>query len=187
MDNIEKELKELEEFKNCMLSFHIPRWEELPDIDLYMDQVITFIEQSLYFWSDNTRESIITPSMINNYVKLKLIPKPIKKRYNKVHLAYLFVISILKCVFTIQDIKYGILFQKQLDGEKLAYNSFCEEQENAIKFIANNINSDGQSNYGSVDLTCENFVIKMSTLSFASKLFCQKTINFKKDFAKNDN
>lgn len=184
MDDIQKELGE---FKNHILSFSIPRWEDLPDIDLYMDQVITFIEQSLSIWSSNSKESIITPSMVNNYVKLNLIPKPINKRYNKTHLAFLFVISILKHIFTIQDIKEGIIFQTEVHGEKLAYNSFCEEQEKALIFIANNINSNGEISFDGLNLTCENITIKMATLSFASKVFCQKSLELQKDFMKNHN
>ncbi len=184
MDDIEKKLAE---FNNRMLSFHIPRWDELPDMDLYMDQVITFIEKSLYIWPDNINESIITPSMVNNYVKLKLIPKPIRKRYNKTHLAYLFVITILKHIFTIQDIKEGILFQTQVDGEKLAYNSFCEEQEKSIKIIANNINSNGEVNIKEFNLTCENLTIKMATLSFASKVFCEKVIELQRSLKEDNN
>lgn len=183
MNNIQEEL---ESFKEHILSFHIPRWEELPDIDLYMDQVITFIEQSLSSWTNNVKENIITPSMVNNYVKLKLIPKPIKKRYNKTHLAYLFVISILKHIFTIQDIKDGILFQTQINGEKLAYNLFCEKQEEAITFIANNINSNGEIDCPKINLNCKNFAIKMATLSFASKVFCQKVIELQKNSIKNN-
>ena len=73
------------EFGKDILEFHIPRWEELPDIELYMDQVITFIENNLSIYPFINSEKIITSSMINNYVKLNLIPKPIKKKYNKTH------------------------------------------------------------------------------------------------------
>lgn len=181
MDNIQKEL---EEYTNQILSFRIPRWEELPDIDLYMDQLITFIEQHFSNWSYSSEESIITPSMVNNYVKLNLIPRPINKRYNKTHLAYLFVISILKHIFTIQDIRDGILFQTQIDGEKLAYNSFCEEQERAIQFVANSIIPSDKVNLRELYSTSQNLTIKMATLSFATKIFCQKSIELQKEFMK---
>lgn len=184
MDNLEKELQD---YKNLMLSFHIPRWEELPNIDLYMDQVITFIQQSLLICPNNRGDSIITPSMVNNYVKLNLIPKPIKKKYNRRHLAYLIVISILKNIFTIQDIKEGILFQTQINEKKVAYNSFCEEQEKAIQFIAKSINSDNKESLEEINLTNENFVIEMATISFASKVFCQKTLELQNDFMENEN
>ena len=67
--------------------YHLPRWEELPDIELYMDQVITLIERylaPLLEEADEENNKIITSAMINNYVKLGIMPKPIKKRYERV-------------------------------------------------------------------------------------------------------
>lgn len=172
--------KELIQWSNDLLNYHIPRWDELPDLELYMDQVITFIESNISISFNESSEKIITPAMVNNYVKLKLIPKPIKKRYNKTHLAYLIAISILKQVFTIQQIKDGILFQSMINGEKQAYNSFCQEQELALQTIVNesNINNSPAING---DITFENLTLKMATLAFASKIFAQKSIELQKD------
>ena len=70
-------------------NFHIPRWKELPNIDLYMDQVLNYIETSLkdYIKSD---EKFITKTMINNYVKQGIIDPPVNKKYNRLHIAELF-------------------------------------------------------------------------------------------------
>ena len=133
MDNIQEEIKQ---FSEDISNLHIPRWEELPDIELYMDQVITFIEKCFSCFSTSTTEKIITPSMINNYVKLNLIPKPIKKRYNKVHLAYLIAISILKHVFTIQEVKDGIQFQAKLNGEKKLIMLFVKNKKKLLKILS---------------------------------------------------
>lgn len=178
MDKIHEEMKK---FCEDILNFHIPRWEELPDMELYMDQVVTFIENNISLFSIITKEKIITPSMINNYVKLKLIPKPIKKRYNKTHLAYLIAISILKYVVTIQEIRDGILFQSNLNGEKRAYNSFCEEQEEALKYLIRQIKPHNIGNTQvTLDLNPDNLAIKMATLSFASKIIAERIIELQK-------
>lgn len=178
--------RELLKFKEELLSFVIPRWEELPDIELYMDQVITFIEKYLSIFINSENKKIITSSMINNYVKLELIPKPVKKRYNKTHLAYLFAISILKNVFTIQEVKDGILFQANLNGEKKAYNNFCEEQENALKILAKQIKITDNGSEDNINLNIiinnNNLAIKMATLSFASKIISEKTIELQRQF-----
>ena len=168
-------------FSKELLEFHIPRWDELPDIELYMDQVITFIENNILITSVNFGERIITPSMVNNYVKLNLMPKPVKKKYGKIHLAYLIAISILKHVFTIQKIKDGISFQSTLNGEKGAYNLFCQEQERAIKLLANQVLPVGAFTTQSTEVNTENLVIKMATLAFASKIITEKTIELQKD------
>lgn len=60
--------------------YHLPRWEELPDIELYMDQVITLIERYLSPLVGQTDSKVITSAMINNYVKLNIMPKPNKKQ-----------------------------------------------------------------------------------------------------------
>lgn len=183
MNNIHEEMKK---FCEDIITFHIPRWDELPDIELYMDQVVTFIENNISFFSIISKEKIITPSMINNYVKLQLIPKPIKKRYNKTHLAYLIAISILKYVFTIGEIRDGILFQSNLIGEKNAYNSFCEEQEEALKYLIGQIKPQNESNTGvNLNLTPDNLAIKMATLSFASKIIAERIIQLQKCHTEN--
>ena len=173
---------ELMKFSKELLEFHIPRWDELPDMELYMDQVITFIENNILITSVNFGERIITPSMVNNYVKLNLIPKPVKKKYGKIHLAYLIAISILKHVFTIQKIKDGISFQSTLNGEKAAYNLFCKEQEGAIKLLASQVLPTGELNTHSREVNPENLVIKMATLAFASKIISEKTIELQRAF-----
>lgn len=179
MDTINDELIR---FSKVLLEFHIPRWDELPDIELYMDQVITFIENNIFISSVNFGERIITPSMVNNYVKLNLIPKPVKKKYGKIHLAYLIAISILKHVFTIQKVRDGISFQAILSGEKDAYNLFCEEQESAIKLLASQVIPNGEYHIPNKIITPDNLVIKMATLAFASKIIAEKTIELQKDF-----
>ena len=88
--------------------FHLPRWNELPTIDLYIDQLVSLLEQYLagYIKNDNEKDDkIITKTMINNYVKHSVIKPPINKKYNKEHIASLFVIFVLKQVYSINDIK----------------------------------------------------------------------------------
>lgn len=81
-----------------------PAWEELPAIPLYMDQVILYLGESLKLFQ-REEASLLTSSMINNYVKNGLIPHPDKKKYTKEHLAGLMAVCMLKQVLSIQDIK----------------------------------------------------------------------------------
>ena len=82
----------------------LPNWDKLPDIDLYMDQVVTYIISQLQI-DETEKESILTPSMVNNYVKSGALPSPIQKKYNKEHLFYLIVFRTLKSVLSINSIK----------------------------------------------------------------------------------
>ena len=84
----------------------LPYWNDLPEIDLYMDQVIVLMEKYLSWYIEADSDTkIITPSMINNYVKLGIMPAPIKKKYSRVHIAYLIIICCLKSVIPISEIK----------------------------------------------------------------------------------
>ena len=82
-----------------------PAWEELPSIPLYMDQVILYLGESLELFQGEGEPSLLTSSMINNYVKNGLIPHPQKKKYAKEHLAGLMAVCMLKQVLSIQDVK----------------------------------------------------------------------------------
>ena len=83
----------------------IPRWENLPEIGFYLDQVVTYLEEHLEPFHADKSEKIITKSMVNNYVKHGVLKPPVKKRYDRSHLAYLFVISLMKQVYSMNDIK----------------------------------------------------------------------------------
>lgn len=132
MDEIEKSLQD---WGQQLENVHLPRWHELPDIELYMDQVITLIEKYLSPLITLEKHTLLTSSMVNNYVKHGLIPAPVKKRYNQKHLAFLIAITLLKQVLTLPEIKQGILFQGATVGIREAYNLFCQEQERAIYVI----------------------------------------------------
>ena len=84
----------------------LPYWDELPELDLYMDQVIVLMEKYFSWYSEMDPDTkLITPSMINNYVKLGIMPAPIKKKYSRIHIAYLLIICSLKSVIPISEIK----------------------------------------------------------------------------------
>ena len=83
----------------------LPYWDELPEIDLYMDQVIALMDKYLSFHKTDEETKIITNSMVNNYVKLGIMPAPVKKKYSREHIAYLIIICTLKQALPISDIK----------------------------------------------------------------------------------
>ena len=111
---------------------HILRWQELPDFDLYMDQVIGLIEKSLSFLKLNEDDKVVTSTMINNYVKAKLVTPPIKKKYSREHVAYFTVICFLKRVFSLDEI--STLLKIQFENVPLdeSYNIFCEVLEQLL-------------------------------------------------------
>ncbi|MFR4987534.1 MAG: DUF1836 domain-containing protein, partial [Lachnospirales bacterium] len=78
--------------------------DKIPNIELYMDQVTTFIEDNLKYYKRNDEQKIMTKTMINNYIKDKILDPPNKKKYNKNHLILLILIYYLKPILSINDI-----------------------------------------------------------------------------------
>ncbi len=79
--------------------------EDLPDIDLYMDQLTTYMERELSHSKRHADDKILTKAMINNYAKNDLLPPPVKKKYSQEHLLTLIFIYYFKSILSIQDIQ----------------------------------------------------------------------------------
>ena len=79
--------------------------EDIPNIDLYMDQVTTFMEAQLAHSKRYKDDKILTKTMINNYAKNNLLPSPVKKRYSREHLLVLIFIYYFKNILSINDIQ----------------------------------------------------------------------------------
>ena len=82
------------------------RLEDIPNIDLYMDQVTTFMDKQLKNTTRNPEgDNILTKTMINNYAKNDLLPPPVKKKYSKEHIVLLIFIYYYKGILSISDIQ----------------------------------------------------------------------------------
>lgn len=124
-------------------SSNIIEIEDIPNIDLYMDQVTTFMDKCLVQYKRYDDDKVLTKTMINNYTKAKIFPAPVKKKYSKTHLMLLIMIYHLKSVLSIKDI--GILFQSALSEtnkmkqEKMIesiYRGFIFLQKQTITYLA---------------------------------------------------
>lgn len=163
-----KQIYNDEEIKN----FHIPRWKELPNIDLYLDQVINLLEKYLsnYITNENKKDgTLITKTMINNYVKYNIIKSPVNKKYNREHLASLFVVFILKQIYSIGDIKKLIDLALETSSPEHSYDRFCRELEKAINFTFT-----GKDYIKTDKLSHEQYILRNVVQSFANKLYVQR-------------
>ena len=79
--------------------------EDIPNIDLYMDQVTTFMDSQLATSKRHADDKILTKTMINNYAKNDLLPPPEKKKYSKEHVLTLIFIYYFKSILSISDIQ----------------------------------------------------------------------------------
>ena len=112
-------------------SFSYPKWEEIPNIDLYLDQVLLYINQVCEPISSESDKGL-TASMVNNYVKHGYLTKPDKKKYQRQQIARLIAITTLKSVFSIQEIAQTLnTLQTETNSEQL-YNAFVNYMNEGI-------------------------------------------------------
>lgn len=110
--------EELRELLDRLKEISYVQPDELPNIDLYMDQVTTFMDRHLASSKRYDEDKLLTKTMINNYTKNELLPSPNKKKYSKDHMYLLILIYYLKSVLSITDIQAVLkpLNEKFFDG-----------------------------------------------------------------------
>ena len=114
-------------------------WENLPDISLYMDQVLALMNRQTIRFGD---EDNLTAAMINNYIKDGVAPRAEGKRYNKTHLAYLTMICVLKQVLPVKDV--ALLTSREMENKSVQenYDRFCAELSIALNGAADQMPED---------------------------------------------
>lgn len=116
-------------------TLHIPRWEELPDLDLYMDQVLSYVNGKLAVLVPEDAKPVLTSSMVNNYVKTSIVKPPVKKHYKRYHLAFLFVVVLMKWCYSLSEISELITIYSDLhDKERISrdYDKFVSVFESCL-------------------------------------------------------
>ncbi len=124
---------EIENYLTALTSGKPPKWEQLPDIGLYMDQVIGYLNRQLGPLIPLEKERSITSSMINNYAKAKIIPRAKSKKYSQEHIALLLSIFMLKKSLSVQDM--GALLKEYAVND--SFRTFYERFRAALTECAN--------------------------------------------------
>jgi len=128
-------VNEVIEWNENFTGYSAVKWEKLPDIELYMDQVVTFLDRQMTMYRRKEEEKVITPSMINNYTKDRLIPRAKSKKYSKDHIALIMVVCSLKKVLSMPDLSNMLKDFKVNEDTKVEefYELFSEYQTSAIQ------------------------------------------------------
>ena len=112
-------------------NFSYPKWEDIPNIDLYLDQILLYVNQVCAPISPD-KDKGLTASMVNNYVKHGYLTKPDKKKYQRKQIARLIAITTLKSVFSIQEIAQTLnTLQTQASSDQL-YDAFVDYMNHGI-------------------------------------------------------
>lgn len=167
-------------WQNYLNKHSLPNWDELPSIGLYMDQVITLISQYLSFLPANTDDQVITASAINNYVRMKIMPAPEKKKYNRIHLAYLIMICSLKQSLSISDIQRIIPAVLKESEVKDAYNEFISKYTSSMNLFVDLVEQQTKSIFdesGDIDQNVNSFVLLTAVIANFSKILTTKLLD----------
>ena len=113
--------------------FDLPDWESLPELDLYMDQVILLLNR--YLSPMVGEEKYVTASIINNSVRMKVMPPPVKKRYARIHLAYLIIICTLKQSLSISCIQRMLPPEHGEGDVRALYTDFVRKYRMSVAFL----------------------------------------------------
>ena len=165
---------------------------DIPDMALYMDQLLTFLDGKLIPFKRDEEDKLLTKTMVNNYTKIGLLPKPINKKYNKYHLILLILIYNLKNVLSINDIQS--LFTPILNNidtpdddviplEEI-YSTFLELKQNEYEEFTNTFNEKHNTIKGKTQNTTDEqlaelflTVIMLVAQANASKRLAEKIID----------
>jgi len=171
----------LRRWDKFITDYHLPEWETIPDFGLYMDQVIVLLEQYLSFIPSpaGTKEHFVTSSTINNYVRLKIMPAPVKRKYRRVHIAYLIMILTMKQSLSISDVQKVIPPDSSEEEVRVVYENYSEKFRRLALFFnqqvqsgAEGIHTPGQSTDNAVEL----LVIESALIAGFSKILAEKLI-----------
>lgn len=118
---------------DVVCSLHLPRYGQLPDAGLFLEQASAYIDQCLGALPGLR----LTGSMISNYVKKGLLPSPVRKQYNREQIAQLIFITVAKTVLTMEEIQLVFQVQRRTYPMQRAYDYFCQELEQSLQYVFN--------------------------------------------------
>lgn len=160
-------MEELKQLKHRLETERPTPWNELPDIALYMDQVISYLpRQGIRF----TEGDGMTSAMVNNYIKDGLLPRADGKRYSRTHLAYLTAISDFKQVLSVREMAALIHSGEPKADVTRLYEIFLEEVDSALKETAGRIDPD------TAPEALPRLAMALALRSYADRLACQRII-----------
>ena len=173
----------LRRWEKFLERYRLPDWEEIPDFGLYMEQVVQLLRQYLSYLPPELKQSqTITAAAINNYVRTKLLPEPRKKRYYRIHIAYLIMICTLK-----QSLRLSML-QTLLPGDlpkeevRRTYTAYVQRHQLCAQYFIDQVKMSAAAMLDhefvtelAVQDTAE-LIASSAILSSLAKLFAEKLV-----------
>ena len=142
-------------------------WDSLPDIPLYMDQVVGYLSRQTAAFGEGDG---LTPAMINNYIKDGLLERANGKKYGQEHLAYLTAIGALKQVMSVREMKVLTTVGREMRAPEKQYEYFCKYLDQAMSDAAHRLDEN------TADHDLPKLVLDLAMRSYANMLACHQAL-----------
>ncbi len=162
-------MQELDELRNMLATQRPAAWDALPDIALYMDQVVSYLRRQT-IGADEESNAPMTSAMINNYIKDGLLPRANGKRYSREHLVYLIAIALLKNVLSVKDMKLLLGCEIAPGKESEFYAAFLERMDISFSDVAKSVDPVIQ------ETELADFALDLAVVSSATKIACEQVL-----------
>ncbi len=161
-------MEELKELKERLEGERPAPWEELPDLALYMDQLISYMPRQLIRFEEG---DALTSAMVNNYSKDGLLPRAAGKRYSQEHLASLTVICALKKVLTLKEMNVLLTAARDgNEGNRDLYDGFRTALDAALSDTAGRLDAE------TADGDLPSLALELALRSYADQLACARVV-----------
>ena len=162
-------MEEIRELKERLNRERPATWDALPDLSLYMDQLIAYMPRQLIHFDEG---DMLTSAMVNNYIKEGLVPRAEGKRYGPTHLSYLTAVSALKKVLSVRDVGRLIRDGQEItpDPQRL-YNYFCGALDRALTDTAQSIDET------MAEEELAKLALDLALRSYANQLACARILD----------
>ena len=147
--------------------FRLPRYQEIPNVGLYLEQTSKYIAECL----EPVLDTALTSSMISNYVKKGLVASPVRKQYSREQIAYLVYIAVVKSVLSMEDIRLMVSIQQKTYTAERAYNYFCKELENVLEYV---FERKSELKDAGTENTDEKIMLRNTIITVAHKVYLDK-------------
>nr|WP_297968773.1 DUF1836 domain-containing protein [uncultured Mogibacterium sp.] len=144
-------------------------WDKIPDIDLYMDQVIGYMKRQ-HIGLECEGEETLTPAMINNYMKSSLLPRAHGKKYDREHIGYLTAICLFKQVMSVKEA--GLLLSSEMEHMDVEhfYDEYCRTIDDEYLRVADKIKGCKDKE------TATKLALELAVSGYANMLACKELI-----------
>ncbi|MBP1737168.1 MAG: hypothetical protein H6Q60_1049 [Oscillospiraceae bacterium] len=161
-------MEQIGDLKSRMLQERPVEWDDLPDLNLYMDQVVSYLPRQLIHYGEG---ETLTPAMVNNYIKDGLLPRAQGKKYDRTHLGYLTAICALKPVLSVKEICQLLGACGEGKEPQAMYEMFLGELDGALTETAESLHETVSPE------ELPRLALGLALRSYADKLACERVLD----------